>query len=309
LIDSCTYEGQKFTSDQLDPTSTALLLTSRAVYEDAVQTLYDHARFELVVLAGSPRPYEVPNEYERMTKLSQRNVLGKIGDCAQLLSRIRHATVVIQPGRKPDAKKYEQRLVCFLKALGGGAHLRNLSVHINIGRTRRKETSPEAIETFSRVTSALCTHMVAEPHKPRHTVVVIGLPSNEIPDGFQADPPRLRALMDASKAPRPEQVCNWDAEVSQSQCFKRGVYGARQDRLPWNPWSELDWSVVLPVLPIILPFRLVRSPLMTLDVAVGLLLVPVEKAVRRKMKGQLLISGPPLDRGAKFIGKMFCLKN
>jgi len=115
--------------------------------------------------------------------------------------------------------------------------------------------------------------------------------------------------MDASKAPRPEQVCNWDAEVSQSQCFKRGVYGARQDRLPWNPWSELDWSVVLPVLPIILPFRLVRSPLMTLDVAVGLLLVPVEKAVRRKMKGQLLISGPPLDRGAKFIGKMFCLKN
>ncbi|KAK1058395.1 hypothetical protein LTR74_013438 [Friedmanniomyces endolithicus] len=154
IIDSCTHDVKTDTDRRRHGSRTALLRTCRAVHEDAVQVLYDNMHFELVVLAGVPRPYKVWDSH------------------------------VIHPGRKPDGKRYEKRLVCFLKALGGGAHLRSLGILVACQTRYPKQIAPEGIEAFNLIATAFETHVIAEPKTPRYATLLFELESNDVPYEF-----------------------------------------------------------------------------------------------------------------------------
>ncbi|TKA77646.1 hypothetical protein B0A55_04607 [Friedmanniomyces simplex] len=294
IIDSCTYDAETDRYHRIHAPRTAVLRTCRAVYEDAVQILYDYTSFDLVVLAGLPRPYKVHDKEGRVKKLSDRYVLGKIGECTQLLERIRHATLIVQPGRKPDARKYERRLVRFTKALGGGNYLRSLSIQIIIGRTPQNMLSPEGIRAFTLATSALSTHLIAEPETPRHTTIMIGCVRNVVPTEFHAGLLKLQALAVASKAPRPDQMFQWDLIAHKCVCMKHGAYSESAMQAasggPRQPMSGMEWVVLMVALPMFIPIMLVAEPMWTLKLAVAPVVLPVKKVVRRRRKGQRLFS-------------------
>ncbi|KAK1055203.1 hypothetical protein LTR74_015853 [Friedmanniomyces endolithicus] len=286
VIDSCTHDAKIDTYLRRHGTRTALLRTCRAVNEDAVQTLYDNTHFELVVLAGVPRPYQVRDSYGGAKKLSERNVLGSIGDCARLLMRIRHATVLIHPGRKPDAKRYEKRL-----ALGGGAHLRSLGILVASSRRGRKDITPEGIKAFNLIATAFEKHVIAEPKTPRHATLLFEFRSNYVPSEFQPGYDKLREIVDKSSAPEPEYIRLWKLESRAGiKCITHEEFGEMQafswmppPTPPSMPPSRAVLVADILASPISIPVYLVAR------LAELVLVVPVKEAVRRRRKGQRLV--------------------
>ncbi|KAK5705091.1 hypothetical protein LTR97_002205 [Elasticomyces elasticus] len=217
IIDSCTYDGEKAMYHRSYALRTALLRSCRAVYEDAVQVLYDETHFDLVVLAGLPRPYKVQDYAGRSRKLSDRHVLGSLQECEVQLRRIRHATLIVQPGRKPDAQKYEQGLIAFVQALKGGAHLRTLRIYLNIGRTVTSYIGPEGIRTLKAATRVLATQIILKPARERRTTITrcenldhidedLGIASAILAHALQAqdwdNPPPFKTMEDICLARR-----------------------------------------------------------------------------------------------------------
>ncbi|KAK4903172.1 hypothetical protein LTR27_000100 [Elasticomyces elasticus] len=295
IIDSCTYDGEKAMYHRSYALRTALLRTCRAVYEDAVQVLYDETHFDLVVLAGLPRPYKVQDYAGRSRKLSDRHVLGSLQECEVLLRRIRHATLIIQPGRKPDAQKYEQRLVAFVQALDGGAHLRTLRIYLNIGRTVTSYIGPEGIRTLKAATRVLATQITLKPARERRTTITrcenlnhidedLGIASAILAHALQAqdwdDPPPFKTMEDT--------------------CLARGI--SSPDLSGHSPSSLGVWQrrvrdigmggVMIVTSPIWVPWLLVTEPKDGAMSALGVATAPVvvaillcEKIRRRRVKG------------------------
>jgi len=295
IIDSCTHDAKTDTYLRRHGFRTALLRTCRAVYEDAVQTLYDDTHFELVVLAGVPRPYQIPDSYGGLKKLSGRNVLGSIGDCARLLTRIRHATIVIHPGRRPDGKRYEKRMVCFLKALDGGAHLRSLAILVACQTRYPRKIGPEGIEAFNLIATAFETHVIAEPKTPRHATLLFELESNEVPYEFQPGYDKLREIVYKSNAPEPEYIRRWKlASRAGMNCIMHKEFGAMQ-AFSWMPSSTPpSMPPSMPPSRAVLVANILASPIsipvyLVVKLADLVLVVPVKEAVRRWRKGQRLV--------------------
>jgi len=292
IIDSCTHDAKIDRYLRRHGSRTALLRTCRAVYEDAVQRLYDDTHFELVVLAGVPRPYQIQDSYGGVMELSGRNVLGSIGDCARLLTRMRHATIVIHPGRKPDGKRYEKRMACFLKALGGGARLRSLGILVASSTRQRKDITPEGIKAFNLIATAFETHVIAEPKTPRHATLLFECRYNYVPSEFQPGYDKLREIVYKSNAPEPEHIRQWKTgtRTENTRCLTHKEYGAMK-AFSWMPPSTppatppSTATVVADViaLPIAIPVYLVAK------LAELVLVVPVKETVRRRRKGQRLV--------------------
>ncbi|KAK3643610.1 hypothetical protein LTR56_010120 [Elasticomyces elasticus] len=300
IVDSCTYDGEKAMYHRSYALRTALLRSCRAVYEDAVQVLYDETHFDLVVLAGLPRPYKVQDYAGRSRKLSDRHVLGILQGCKVLLRRIRHATLIIQPGRKPDAQKYERGLIAFVQALDGGAHLRTLRIYLNIGRTVTSYIGPEGIRTLKAATRVLATRIILKPVRERRTTITrcenlnhidedLGIASAILAHALQAqdwdDPPPFKTMEDI--------------------CLARGI--SSPDLSGHTPTSLGVWQrrvrdigmcgVVIVTSPIWVPWLLITEPKDGAMSALGVATAPVVVAIllckkirRRRIKGQRVIT-------------------
>ncbi|KAK5723910.1 hypothetical protein LTR17_013839 [Elasticomyces elasticus] len=300
IIDSCTYDGERAMYHRSYALRTALLRTCRAVYEDAVQVLYDETHFDLVVLAGLPRPYKVQDYAGRSRKLSDRHVLGRLQECEVLLRRIRHATLIVQPGRKPDAQQYERGLLAFVQALDGGAPLRTLRIYLNIGRAVTSYIGPEGIRTLKAATRVLATQIILKPARERRTTITrcenldhidedLGIASAILAHALQAqdwdDPPPFKTMEDV--------------------CLARGI--SSPDLSSHTPSSLGVWqrrvrdigmgAVMVATSPVWVPWLLVTEPRDGVMSALGVATAPVvvaillcEKIRRRTVKGQRLIT-------------------
>lgn len=124
VYDSCLYctqlNDQKYFRRR--PVQISLLLTCRQAYEEAKFFLWKHSKFTLVICAGNPRPKE---------EVYGRNCLGSITKCKDLFSRMRHVTLVVQPGKRPEATKYAARVTELLEAMDYCQHVQILCLHLN----------------------------------------------------------------------------------------------------------------------------------------------------------------------------------
>lgn len=128
VFDGCTYEdvpskwpkpGNDIHLRRQRGLKTAILRTSHAVYQEAVQFLYDNTIFELILLPGLLRP--------DLGRGGYRNCLGKPGACKQL-HRMRHVKIVAQPGKCPDVPRYITRIKRFLEDIEYGTRLWSLAL-------------------------------------------------------------------------------------------------------------------------------------------------------------------------------------
>lgn len=152
VYDSCMYRAQSKECAQKRREAyghTALLRTCRVIYNEALPMLYKNTHFELVLFAGKARwKYDLMwdtaplfNQHEH--DLVLRNNLGELARCPQL-KRIRHATVVVQPGESPDVKAYKKRIEDFLAAVAYGGGLKTFSIKFNF--PTRIDRANEGIE-------------------------------------------------------------------------------------------------------------------------------------------------------------------
>ncbi|KAK3631172.1 hypothetical protein LTR56_014876 [Elasticomyces elasticus] len=300
IIDSCTYDGEKAMYHRSYALRTALLRTCRAVYEDAVQVLYDETHFDLVVLAGLPRPYKVQDYAGRSRKLSDRHVLGRLQECEVLLRRIRHATLIVQPGRKPDAQKYEQGLLAFVQALAGGAQLRTLRIYLNIGRSVTGAVTPDGLRTLKAATKILATQIVRKPSRERRTTVRRCESLAETDRDIGIARAILSHVLEAEDRDDPLPFVTKDdiclarglssPDPSLHQLSSLGVWERRAKEIGMGAFMVVTS-------PIWVPWLLVTEPKDGAMSALGVATAPVvvaillcEKIRRRRVKGQRLIT-------------------
>lgn len=123
VYDSCLYwsEYKGYKRRPRIPVQMSLLLTCRAIYNEAKLLLYNDTRFTLVILAGNPRGHT-----------NHRHCLGPIKECGQLFSRMKDVTLIVQPGSKrPDAEKYAARIAKLLEAMEYLRHAEKLHLYLN----------------------------------------------------------------------------------------------------------------------------------------------------------------------------------
>lgn len=128
VYDQCTYEGDDKHSSRrhrLQRNGTqqmSLIQTCREVYQEAVQYLYEDSKFTLVLLAGLARPKD---------SLKTKHCIGRLESCQDLFGRMRHVTIVIQPGRKPKTSKFTARIAVLLKLIDYGRHFSHFCLQFN----------------------------------------------------------------------------------------------------------------------------------------------------------------------------------
>ena len=145
VYDCCTYDlTAKHEREKRErPKQMSLLMTCRAIYEEALHFLYDTSDFTVVLCAGLARP---------RTDLKKKNCMGKMEDCRELFLRMRRLTIVVQPGsRQPDAPKYAARISSFLGLIDFGKKLRYLCLQFNFhhymgGFFERRDTIRKAFK-------------------------------------------------------------------------------------------------------------------------------------------------------------------
>ena len=130
VYNGCTYRDHRTGSGRVQaenrehPKQMCLLLTCRAIYEEALHFLYDNSKFVLVVIGGLARPYH-------NLKTERCRMLGKIQDCQTLFRRMRDLTIIVQPGKRPITSDYTARIAELLKAVDFGRHADKLCLHFN----------------------------------------------------------------------------------------------------------------------------------------------------------------------------------
>lgn len=130
VYNSCTYEFYQGETSlyqllrRYHPTRMSLLMTCRAIYNEALQFLYNNARFTLVLLPGFARPY-----YN--VKFASCRRLGKLQECQAMFRRMRDVTIIVQPGVQPKTSKYTARIAELLQVLDFGRQARKLVLHFN----------------------------------------------------------------------------------------------------------------------------------------------------------------------------------
>ena len=141
VYDFCTYEMHVAQSElpqrplhRQRGRQVALVLTCRAVYEESQHFLYDCSTFTLVILPGIARPVD---NIRRIGLAS----LGKLHQCQELFRCMRNVTIVVQPGRKPNTKKYVARISKLLEVLDYGRHIRSLRLQFNFHAMMHKYDS------------------------------------------------------------------------------------------------------------------------------------------------------------------------
>lgn len=124
IYDSCTYEclPKCIQHRRQQPTRMSLVMTCQAIYNEAVQFLYEREHFTLVLFAGRARP---------RGDLGRRNCLGSLRGCQSVLQRMRYVTLVVQPGEKPKIPDFSDRIAEFLEVIEYGRHMRELCLLFN----------------------------------------------------------------------------------------------------------------------------------------------------------------------------------
>ncbi|KAK3117425.1 hypothetical protein LTR53_001264 [Teratosphaeriaceae sp. CCFEE 6253] len=241
VLTSCTYDP----SPPATPRSTralartALLRTSKLVCAEATETLYETTYFDLVIVAGHARPHGVKCERTgAVVRLRDRTSLGTLAQCGALLRRIRHATLVIQPGRKPNPKRYAERVVAVLQAMGGGVNLRTLGIKFNIGHSVVVDVNaasvngltklvlhPEGLEALDLVFAAFDAQLVPRVGR-RVDIKVVGGPDRDgaIDQGI-ADLFSVLGLGVPQVGPGVAGGSPFVGETREVRCLKRGALG------------------------------------------------------------------------------------
>lgn len=181
VYDSCTHDP---TSPALtDPDTrrlaktTALLRKCHAIHDEAVQYLCDSTSFELVLLAGRPRPGHIfeadtPSHVIVDDNIRKRNCIGRLADLSVMLQRIRRATIVVQPGDSPDVRAYCQRVQIFLGAIDQGSRLRYLCLKLNFAERmvmKRHDALARIVESFL----LLGEQQVTQSGRPKREIVLM----------------------------------------------------------------------------------------------------------------------------------------
>ena len=140
VIDSCTYKADSMTGIYgalgNEGQRCALLRTCHAIYNELVEQIYNGTHFELVLFGDRVRPdfiYYWNDEMPRvqMTVRSRDcNRLGKLSECS-LFTRMRHVTIIVQPGALPRVPAYTERVASLLSALDHSKSMRTLSIRFN----------------------------------------------------------------------------------------------------------------------------------------------------------------------------------
>ena len=125
VYDGCTYieVDSAYKARRRNLVQMSLLLTCRAAYTEALKFLYEDTDFTLVLFAGRPRPNDC------FDNLSARNCIGTIEECKTFFTRMRKVTLVIQPGKQPDAEKYAARVEELLTAMDYCRKVKELCLH------------------------------------------------------------------------------------------------------------------------------------------------------------------------------------
>ena len=122
VYDACTYDAVRKRDQNAHLMQISLLLTCRAIHDEALRFLYDEQPFTIALCAGFPRPYQ---------NIKQRRSLGRPTDCKPLFAKMRSLTLVIQPGPNPSTSKFTGHISSFLSALDHGQHTNTLTLHFN----------------------------------------------------------------------------------------------------------------------------------------------------------------------------------
>ncbi|KAK5122152.1 hypothetical protein LTR85_004398 [Meristemomyces frigidus] len=257
VFDSCTYQAQMPASlvRRRAARHTALLRTCHAVHDETVQLLYDDRHFELVLFSGLPRPNKIAttrDKHEGSRDLRERNCLGMINDCAQL-RRLRHATIIVQPGRFPKTTTYARRVTALLEALEFGQRMKSLDIRLNFaygtGVTRPTQTIIKAFQPLA----------LHKGHARRELTLSSGLPHARYTNAMRSCLAELQAALTIEGDP----MSFFDSDHDESECFGRGTFGGD----PAHPTSHYDtmskgdkalaWALFVGLFPIIWPWVLV----------------------------------------------------
>ncbi|EMC95184.1 hypothetical protein BAUCODRAFT_35177 [Baudoinia panamericana UAMH 10762] len=235
VVDSCTYSSyEKLNNDWLRRQRTpvtSILRTCRVIYSEAIQILYDSTDFELVLLAGLPRPKHVSDGKRDRDNLYHRNGLGRPEQCKHMLQRIRRATIVLQPGESPSAVRYQRRLQDFFSAIDYGRHMEQLTVRINVGwrRGRKPRYSEQGSDALNIISKSLYPVISPEPLSTtmRKRRVTLSLPTDEHGRKQEALGVWLRLLR--FNVNNPElNIIDWQPQREHkggSSCLARGAFG------------------------------------------------------------------------------------
>ncbi|KAK3670316.1 hypothetical protein LTR78_009770 [Recurvomyces mirabilis] len=140
IFDSCIDDPRDISRSHIEQRksapNTAVLRSCRRIHDEVIKLIYETPHFELVVFPGRARPEYIDHFDTSMRRttivahnLRDRNCIGELAKCT-MLRRIKHATIILQPGRHTDIERYRERLASFLAAIENGKHFETLCISL-----------------------------------------------------------------------------------------------------------------------------------------------------------------------------------
>ncbi|KAK3697501.1 hypothetical protein LTR37_017447 [Vermiconidia calcicola] len=224
---SCTYvnhdssDGRVRHWNRVNGKQMSLLLTCRAIQQEAQHFLWETSEFTLVVLAGSARPW---------VNVNRRNNLGQLKDCKELFLRMRTVNLVVQAGKIPNAPKFAARIVEVLRVLDFGQRLTRLKLSFNFHQymemwDRNSERKSTIVAAFEPLREHLRAPM--ESGKLQLQIVAPSSSSGRSPDDVSTVHDFLGLPEPDTWGPvsRVERRVSWKGEPKDI-CQQRGAYGS-----------------------------------------------------------------------------------
>ena len=244
IYDACTYQppnngvAKDRAALRKRQANIALLMSCRRIYQEALRYLYDDATFTFVVLAGLPREHCKPKFDDRCKSL------GKIQDCEQLFRRIRHLTLIIQPGKNPHAGLYAARVKELLSVLDHGKHLLSLNLIFNY-RLEINDNDPDHTRRRQIIAAFYPLHQQLTPRimAGKCQLSILGWTDDMTSSSDKKAPQLIHLLRALGGLPKDEEVL----------VRTRRLYPLRPDgSIPGTPDSQrnvklITWDPMMPL--------------------------------------------------------------
>lgn len=235
ILDACPYLSHTNCSRQTGGIQTALLRTCHSVYDEASPFLFEDRRFVLVLQAGNPRCRSKKHvgEDNRTTYKRCCRSFGKLQKCETFLRRIKSATIIVQPGRKPNLDKLTPRIFAFLEASDYGRHMDELGVCFNFHYRMKDQKLASAI---------VMAFLPKAPRLAPKKHYSLGMPSRH-PHLFAGRPCCAFREVLQKRGLDVKHIQRWEPDTyPPGSCTHRGFWGECGDPMTYLPSSSPGWK-------------------------------------------------------------------
>jgi len=237
LIAGCTYDH----AHHPKPPSrhrTALLRACKTIHTEAADYLWDQTHFTLVLFPGLARP---------RAAVKQLYSMGTLSNWSHGFNRMRHATIVVQPGVEPHVAKFRQRVAKFLAALSQGRNLLTLQLVFNLHKDMADpQAAKQIIDSFGTLDH---TPSVSAPR-----VKLWGRPLRF--DVDQSLDQLAQTLAKSDSVQHAQDIFR----VNQDMCSARGYYGQAYLSQHSQPLTQKEEKVFTAFVYIMLGAGLICAP-------------------------------------------------